>query len=679
MLDYIPFGIKKIYFFKNNDLYLSLIQSIQKYPMVGKHRLFWGWGRKKSFTQAEKLAQEHNGQVLCAEDGFIRSLGLGKAGYQPLSIVIDQSGIYFDATRSSDLEKLILQSSLSQQQQQRAAALIRKILTQGITKYNLHYKPLDQARFKNQKNILVVDQTLGDQSIRYALATAQQFKIMLQQAASEHPEATIWVKTHPDVLAGKARGHFSLEDFNSDHIRVLAENYNPIELCQQMDEVYVVSSQLGFEALLCGKPVHCFGWPWYAGWGLTQDRQAQAGAVQSRRQPPKTREQLFVAAYLDYARYVSPVSGHLCELEDLLAILSPNLHFQKQLPQGKLVAYGFSRWKRDFIRDFLDFPQVELRFKQWLKPDKSQPVVAWGKKAALLRSEGFQNIWTVEDGFLRSLGLGAKLIRPFSLVFDDVGIYYDATRPSRLEQLLNQVRLDAEQQQRIRQLVQQIIHNKLTKYNVGMQATQAVQPVDHKKKVILVVGQVEDDLSILLGGIDIKTNLALIQEVRRTNPDAYIIYKPHPDVEEGLRKGKIAWEQIKDIVDQLEKNVSIITLFEYIDELHTITSLSGFEALLRNIKVYCYGMPFYAGWGVTVDRHKCTRRQRNLTVDELAFSVLVEYPVYNLPHTRQLQVPLVTPEHVLEHICKLQQTTDKSPSSVWSWMFTRLRELKMKI
>ena len=170
----------------------------------------------------------------------------------------------------------------------------------------------------------------------------------------------------------------------------------------------------------------------------------------------------------------------------------------------------------------------------------------------------------------------------------------------------------------------------------------------------------------------------MIEEVRFNNPDAYIIYKPHPDVEAGLRKGKIVWDEIKHLIDQVEKNVSIITLFEYIDELHTITSLSGFEALLRNIKVYCYGLPFYAGWGVTVDRHTCARRQRKLTVDELAFSVLVEYPVYNIPHTRQLQVPLATPEHVMQQICKLQQTNEKSPSSIWSGMFTRLRELKMK-
>lgn len=605
-------------------------------------------------------------------------MGLGKEGYQPLSLVIDQTGIYFDATRSSDLEKLILSGTLSIGEKLYAQVLIQKILSEGITKYNLHYDRLDQTDFPHKKNVLVVDQTCGDQSIQYALASAESFKQMLAQACRDHPDATIWVKIHPDVVAGKAKGHFTVQDMTRQNVKLLSGNYNPIALCQIMSEIYVVSSQLGFEALLCGKPVHCFGLPWYAGWGLTQDRKELTNLIQTRRKVSRSVEQLFVAAYMRYAKYVSPVSQQLCELHEIINLLTPNIIFQKQLPKTPIVAYGFSRWKRSFIKDFLAFPQVELNFKQWFKPNKDQAIMAWGKKAVLLKQQGFQRVWTVEDGFLRSLGLGAKLIRPFSLVFDDIGIYYDATCSSRLEQLLNQVQLNTEQQQRIQHLVQKIIQNKLTKYNVGQQLTQGFYLPERHQKVILVVGQVEDDLSIQLGGIDIKTNLALIQEVRRNNPAAYIIYKPHPDVEEGLRKGKLTWGEIKQLVNKIENNVAIVTLFEYIDELHTITSLSGFEALLRNITVYCYGMPFYAGWGLTVDRHKCERRQRNLTIDELAFSVLVEYPIYNLPHTCQMQVPLVTPEHVLEHICKLQQTAEKSPSSVWSGIFTRLRELKMK-
>jgi capsular polysaccharide export protein len=255
-------------------------------------------------------------------------------------------------------------------------------------------------------------------------------------------------------LQAKAKGHFTVQDMTRQNVKLLSGNYNPIALCQIMSEIYVVSSQLGFEALLCGKPVHCFGLPWYAGWGLTQDRKELTNLIQTRRKVSRSVEQLFVAAYMRYAKYVSPVSQQLCELHEIINLLTPNIIFQKQLPKTPIVAYGFSRWKRSFIKDFLAFPQVELNFKQWFKPNKDQAIMAWGKKAVLLKQQGFQRVWTVEDGFLRSLGLGAKLIRPFSLVFDDIGIYYDATCSSRLEQLLNQVQLNTEQQQRIQHLVQ---------------------------------------------------------------------------------------------------------------------------------------------------------------------------------------------------------------------------------
>lgn len=676
MLDYIPFGIRKIFFFKNNNLYLSLIQGIKKDANTANNKIFWGWGRKNSFKKAQQLALQYNGMAICAEDGFIRSLGLGKEGYQPLSLVVDQSGIYFDATQPSDLEKLILHVSISKDEELDAQKLIKKILSEGITKYNLHYDKLNHADFQNKKNILVVDQTCGDQSIHYAMASADSFKVMLQQASNDHPDATIWVKIHPDVMAGKAKSHFALNDLKAKNIRLLTENYNPIALCRVMSEVYVVSSQLGFEALLCGKPVHCFGVPWYAGWGLTQDRQELTELIKDRRNVSRSVEQLFIAAYLQYAKYVSPVSQQGCELQEIVNLLTPNILFQQQLPSTPIVVYGFSRWKRQFIADYLGFPSIHLRFMQWRKPRKNEYVFAWGKKAKDLKELGYQNVWTVEDGFLRSLGLGAKLIRPFSLVFDDLGIYYDVTAPSRLEVLLNQVQLTVEQTKRIQSLTQEIVRQKLTKYNVGEVASTKFPQIPLNKKVLLVVGQVEDDLSVQLGGIDIKTNEALIRQVREDNPNAYIIYKPHPDVEAGLRKGKVNLDVTNRYIDHVEARLSIIMLFEYVDEIHTITSLSGFEALLRGLKVYCYGIPFYAGWGLTVDRHDCSRRNRKLMLEELVYSTLIEYPAYNLPHTRKMQIPLVTPEYVLQHMLHLQQMNSMQPTHRGSWLFTRLRQLK---
>jgi len=53
-----------------------------------------------------------------------------------------------------------------------------------------------------------------------------------------------------------------------------------------------------------------------------------------------------------------------------------------------------------------------------------------------------------------------------------------------------------------------------------------------------------------------------------------------------------------------------------------MTSLSGFEALLRDKKVVTYGSPFYAGWGLTEDHAVTERRCRRRTLEELIYLAL---------------------------------------------------------
>lgn len=626
----------------------NLEKLMQVYPVDFRYESFsCGWGRKKSFFKAQALAEQKGLKALCLEDGFVRSLGLGKEGYQPLSLVVDETGIYFDALQPSDLENLILKDE-SLKDNLRAQHAIDQILKFGITKYNQKFQTLDSEKFNQKtKHILVVDQTFGDQSIKYAGATPETFKTMLAQACIDHPDATIWVKTHPDVLAGKAQAHFTPEDFNHPNIRLLTEHYNPVELLQQMDEVYVVSSQLGFEALLCGKKVHCFGVPWYAGWGLTNDVHAPLDILNGRRNRQKSLQHLFACAYFHYARYVNPVTGQRCELEDILELLIPNIRFQQRLAES-YTAYGFSPWKKKFIAAYFAFPKLNLKFQRYFKPEKTADVLAWGKKAKQLKDLNYKQVTTVEDGFIRSVGLGAKLIRPCSLVFDDIGIYYDATQSSRIEQLLNQIELDSSQIQRAQRLQKMLIDLNISKYNVG-EARQLKRP--QHQRVLLVVGQVEDDMSIQLGGMGIKTNLELLKQVRENHPDSYIIYKPHPDVQTGLRVGKIPDQDMLTYANQIELNTSILECFEICDEVHTITSLSGFEALIRGLKVYCYGLPFYAGWGLTQDLYTSQRRNnKNVTLETLLYVTLVEYPTYNLPHTQASGIPLVRPEDVIAYI-----------------------------
>ena len=280
-----------------------------------------------------------------------------------------------------------------------------------------------------------------------------------------------------------------------------------------------------------------------------------------------------------------------------------------------LKTVGFSRRKQKILKDFLG-------------RENQSRVYAWGSVSIPDHLVG-QPIIRVEDGFLRSVGLGADLTQPISWVFDEVGIYFDATRPSRLEKILNTTDFSTELIARANELVKRIVYLGLSKYNLDSDGVQAsLEKLPKGQKVILVPGQVETDASIALGCFEIKTNLAMTRQVRSNNPDAWIIYKPHPDVLAGVRQPGNGESQVGLYCNEVIRQGSTIDLIELVNEVHTMTSLTGFEALLRGKSVHCYGMPFYAGWGLTNDMSNCARRIRNLSLPELVAGALLLYPRY---------------------------------------------------
>ncbi|MEC7118816.1 MAG: hypothetical protein VXW65_02800, partial [Pseudomonadota bacterium] len=196
-----------------------------------------------------------------------------------------------------------------------------------------------------------------------------------------------------------------------------------------------------------------------------------------------------------------------------------------------------------------------------------------------------------------------------------------------------------------------LIEHRLSKYNVGS-LEQSWPKVPAGRRCILVVGQVEDDASVRLGTQSVRTNLQLLQAVRAAHPQAFLIYKPHPDVVAGLRVGQISAQMVRQLADVELIDWPMPACLERVDEVHTMTSLTGFEALIRGVAVTCYGMPFYAGWGLTQDQYSTPRRQRRLSLDELVYAVLVQYPLYLLPQTKQL----CRPEDVFAYIAGADHT-----------------------
>jgi len=303
--------------------------------------------------------------------------------------------------------------------------------------------------------------------------------------------------------------------------------------------------------------------------------------------------------------------------------------------RGKLFCVGFQPWKHEYIRRFLHAPGNQVQFPNSARSaarlglDAQSHIIVWGQREASWVTAAAQRhgirLWRMEDGFIRSVGLGTHFVEPASLVLDRRGIYYDPRQPSDLEVLLAETEFTPEDLERAKALRRTLIDSGLNKYNVG---TPVTLPDAKGKTVLLVPGQVADDASVALGCPGINTNLGLLRAARAAHPNAFIIYKPHPDVLTSARAGDIAQSELHAVCDHVEERATLADCLRACDEVHTLTSLVGMEALLRGVKVVVYGQPFYAGWGLTEDIAPIARRQRVLSIDELFCGTYLLYPRY---------------------------------------------------
>lgn len=307
--------------------------------------------------------------------------------------------------------------------------------------------------------------------------------------------------------------------------------------------------------------------------------------------------------------------------------------------------HGFPRWKWKYVRRCLAGHDVRFLPRHAEVPPTGN-VLLWGMRPLPPGASKDNAIFRMEDGFLRSVGLGADLTRPLSWVIDRCGIYYDATRPSDLETLLATTDFSADLCQRAASLRARILALGLTKYTLPGKAWQRPST---NRPVSLVVGQVESDASLAFGAPSTRTNLDLLRTVREAQPDSYLVYKPHPDVVARLRARGQGEDEASAWCDEIVTDAPMESLLEQVDDVQVLTSLAGFEALLRGRPVTCHGLPFYAGWGLTKDKLSCPRRNRVLSLEELVAASLILYPRYFS------QDGLMEPEAALDNLATWKQ------------------------
>jgi len=550
------------------------------------------WGRKVSGLAAERFAARRGLPVLHVEDGFLRSVSPGK-GHPPLSISLDDQGVYYDARHPSRLETLAT-LPCTPEELARAQRLVELWRAGRVSKYN-HAR--EYRGELPEPFVLAIDQTFGDGSIVHGLAGPGSFSRMLEAALAEHPDKTVVLKVHPEVVSGRKKGHFDLDAIaRLDRVRVFSGDVHPVGLLERAAAVYTVTSQVGFEGLLWGRPVSTFGMPFYAGWGLTSD----ALAPPPRRHPIPLL-QLVHAALVDYPRYVDPESGEPCPPERVFDWMALQRRQRERFP-AVVHARGFSRGQRPGVVRLFQGSQV--RFSppgSLLFPDEALAIPALAESA-----DGQETALRVRDGLFPGAGLADGHEAPLCAMVDGPG--------SRLEDMLATARFSDETLDQARRLGEWIVDRGLTSWPKESGPWRRPAAVG---RVVLVVG--EDP--------HVDADRLFLKVVREKESAAHIIYKPLPHI---LQKHRVNMRarQGSPHFDEIAPSVSMHLLLSQVDAVHVRTSWAGIDALLRGKDVYCHGAPFYAGWGLTTDSPPGVCRPKRLSLDELLAGFFLLHPSY---------------------------------------------------
>jgi capsular polysaccharide export protein len=620
-----------------------------------------GWGRRPSGQRALALGARTGRAVITLEDGFLKSYAPGSA--EPAhSFVVDRTGVYFAPLKPNDLAAMIDRAETADlDRARRAIAFIRR---HQLSKYNNSpIRGLGDAGLADARYVLLIDQVPGDASIRGAGADDGAFAAMLRHALDHYPAHKIAVRTHPAA----ADRSLILKAAQAMGAAIVATpRMNPWPLIESADAVYTISSQLGFEALMAGTKVHAFGATYYSHRGLTEDH-----VLPDLVRPKRSLEQLFHAAYIDYSRYLDLHDRRPVEIETALDQLRV-VRDQRARIVRRVYTGGLSPWKRRAMTPFLigpDGPPIHcrsLRAAEQQAQAAGGQIALWGAAKPL---PGGAPAIRFEDGFIRSRGLGVNLSLPCSLAMDGEHVYFDARGESLLENILATHPFPEDLQARSRALIGLVVSRGVSKYN--LETAFKAPAVEPGRLKILAPGQVEKDASIRFGSPVVKTNHDLVARIRALYPDAFIAYKEHPDVTAGLRSGGETPVHADLIVTQGD----IKHWIAWADRIETMTSLAGFEALIRNKPVGVHGIPFYVGWGLTDDRCPVPRRQRVLTVEMLAAATLILYPLYVHP----LSGMPCSPEALVEEIALNRATSSSAFTRFRAWLAQSINRTAVKI
>lgn len=301
---------------------------------------------------------------------------------------------------------------------------------------------------------------------------------------------------------------------------------------------------------------------------------------------------------------------------------------------------------------------------------RADRVFIWGNlpsptnKAMLQQSQinGSQIVLS-EDGFIKSIApCWNDCAKPFkdshSVVFDTRAYYFDATQTSSLELMLNDFGLliSPEQRAEARRLIDRIVSCKISRFN-HQPITKANIGRDGKRKV-LVIDQTEGDYNVSLALADKDTFKRMLETATKENPDADIVVKSHPYAVAGI-KGYFNDLTENDNIYRYTAPINPYSLMESCDKVYVVSSQFGLEALMAGKEVHVFGMPFYAGWGLTIDYQHLNRRTNMRTIEELFYIFYCIYTHWVDPDRGSE----TTIDAVIDKMIKLRAEYQRNPNA----------------
>lgn len=353
-----------------------------------ENAIFWGAKLFKIEKLIEYSIKKNINHLFFVEDGFYRSVcgGLKKVEKKysiSRSLIFDDLAPHYDGNHISRFEKIITDNSKEYINKNKDILELKKyIIDNYITKYN------DQPIYESIKigvhkeKVLVIMQSYNDASINIVGGDESVFCKMIEDAISENSDADIIIKVHPDTLIKKNKGYID-KYLNDNRVYIIDFEINLCCLLKYCKKVYVFSSQAGFEALLYGREVYCYGKPFYAGLGLTHDR----GDI--REKGNVSLDKLFYDLHWRYTKYFNPETGKQVDpMTAIMEIKSLRDDYFKEKTKKKNVLII----KLDGIGDWVLYEQYLVELKKLKEYSNT--------KFYLLGDEGFKEYCKVKDSDL---------------------------------------------------------------------------------------------------------------------------------------------------------------------------------------------------------------------------------------------------------------------------------------